>query len=594
MWISLACLSLGLVLAGSPDALWDAEQRKNIPMRDLIAGPVIGVTIGIVSACSSIWTELVFKDQVPFWTAQFWLYLWGTILAAFASILAQVSASAPSTPPKPDSRSTLLPYLAVVTVAALSGLSVAAILKQKDNLVKLVGSSLCITTLYIGQHVLFPLAEEVEARQIVGIGILTVSTWAYNYHKDHGVPDAPSVRNGSGAVYSALDTKENRAGSDSARLQPAGGASPAASSGILPPTPRRLGICAAIILVLATLPPFLPHSARSIKRDFKSFFSPRHIYPVKWEELPTPDTQRCVVESFGNNLEIQKHPSLLADWEERIVRSRCPVYPVPDEGLLFHARWSQNATTATQKSHRLATDAFLATQRLKDGHRLIWWYQAQSDADDAATVLGRSFHERYLQPESPFYPHIEARRIDAEALARGTCASALVHQSMGQSVSDDLERTLILSRHGGIWIDNASVLVRDLTPLIRTGPLVPAEDKHAVSFLVFHRREAGIELTNALMRGTELQDGDSAACDLRSGVVWPRSADPGSRLPPPFRRNRPNDAARGTHRLRGRPEMRRSDLPCPVGDRSETSGRLHGRRRIRIGESRLAAIARHL
>ena len=335
-------------------------------------------------------------------------------------------------------------------------------------------------------------------------------------------------------------------------------------------------------------------SSPRLHDDFKSFFSPRHIYPVKWEELPTPDTQRCVVESFGNNLEIQKHPSLLADWEERIVRSRCPVYPVPDEGLLFHARWSQNATTATQKSHRLATDAFLATQRLKDGHRLIWWYQAQSDADDAATVLGRSFHERYLQPESPFYPHIEARRIDAEALARGTCASALVHQSMGQSVSDDLERTLILSRHGGIWIDNASVLVRDLTPLIRTGPLVPAEDKHAVSFLVFHRREAGIELTNALMRGTELQDGDSAACDLRSGVVWPRSADPGSRLPPPFRRNRPNDAARGTHRLRGRPEMRHSDLPCPVGDRSETSGRLHGRRRIRIGESRLAAIARHL
>ncbi|GAA5871570.1 hypothetical protein JCM3774_006300 [Rhodotorula dairenensis] len=477
MWISLACLSFGLVLAGSPDALWDAEQRKTIPVRDLVAGPVIGLTIGIVSACSSIWTELVFKDQVPFWTAQFWLYLWGTVLAAMASLLAQTSESAAASTPKAGRGNTALPFLAVVVVAAASGLSVAAILKQKDNLVKLVGSSLCITTLYIGQHLLFPLAEEVEARQIIGIGILTVSTWAYNFHKDEGASGAMSAaaqKKVDGAAYSALDTKEDRAGSDLAR-----GSAPAVSS-VLRPTPRRLGICAAVIVMLATLPHFLPRPARSIKRDFKSFFSPRHIYPVSWEELPAPDTQRCIVETFDHHVELEQHPSLLADWEERVVHSRCAVYPVPDAGLLFHARWSGDAATpGARKSHRLATDAFLATQRLKDGHRLIWWYRTESNADDAVTVFGSDFYERYLQPESPFYRYVEVQRIHDEALSRGTCAASLVSGLESPVVPDDLERTLILSRYGGIWIDGASVLMRDLTPLIRTGPLVPTKAKHA-------------------------------------------------------------------------------------------------------------------
>ncbi|GAA5985480.1 hypothetical protein JCM10908_006991 [Rhodotorula pacifica] len=485
MWISLACLSFGLMLAGSPDALWDADQRRTIPLRDLIAGPVIGLTIGIVSACSSIWTELVFKDQVPFWTAQFWLYFWGTVLAAMASFAARDSAPAAvaATTAQRQGLNSTLPYLAVVSIAACSGLSVAFILKQKDNLVKLVGSSLCITTLYIAQHILFPLAEEVESRQIVGIGILTVSTWAYNYHKDSGSPgvSAPLQKGVSSAAYSALDTNDDPSadGGVPARARVAVAASPSAP-GILPPTPRRLGICAVIILILSTLPPFLPQSARSIKRDFKAYFGPRHIYPVGWEQLPTAETQRCVTESFGNQVELEQHSSLLADWEERIVHSKCPVYPVPDTGLLFHARWNGGeAALRSRRSRQLATDAFLATQRLKDGHRLVWWYepddQTHAGTVDPVTVVDAAFRDRYLRPESPYSRFVEVRILDVKALAHGTCAEALVSRPIDKSAQSDFERTLILGRYGGVWIDAGAVLVRDVTPLIRTGPLIPSE-----------------------------------------------------------------------------------------------------------------------
>lgn len=484
MWIALACLSLGLLLAGSPDALWDPDQRATIPLRDMLAGPLVGLTIGIVSAASSIMTELLFQDQVPFWTAQFWLYFWGTVLAVGAALVAQVTSASPTAAAVEQHKSPLGPYLAVMTVAAASGLAVAAILKQRDNLVKLVGSSLCITTLYISQHLLFPLAEAVESRAIIGIGMLTVSTWAYNFYKDvpaTALPPTPMMTTADGSTYSAVDAK----GEELMNLQDRGAASPRmvslepvplpAASSVARPTARRLGVCAIIVIVLAAVPPFLPTPRRSIKRDFKAFFTPRHIFPAHWEDSPDVDERQCVLRSFGNEGEIDQHPSLLADWEERIVRSTCPVYAVPDTGLTYHVMWrvDRAETPATgQLGRQLATDAFLATQRLRDGHRLIWWYPSNSSAPPF--LPGDAFHSRYLVPESPFFDFVEARPLDVDELAGGTCARTLVEGSLGAKTRAELERTLVLARYGGVWLDEASLLVRDLTPLIRTGPLVPS------------------------------------------------------------------------------------------------------------------------
>jgi hypothetical protein len=74
MWVSLAVLTFGLVLAGAPealyDALWEPKLRKTLQVQDLLSGPAIGLTIGVLSGCASIFTELQLKQEVPFWTAQ--------------------------------------------------------------------------------------------------------------------------------------------------------------------------------------------------------------------------------------------------------------------------------------------------------------------------------------------------------------------------------------------------------------------------------------------------------------------------------------------------------------------------------------------
>lgn len=70
MWLSLAVLTFGMVVAGCPEQLWDPEQRVNIRVSDLLSGPLIGLTVGAVSACSSVWTELMLKEKVDFWQAQ--------------------------------------------------------------------------------------------------------------------------------------------------------------------------------------------------------------------------------------------------------------------------------------------------------------------------------------------------------------------------------------------------------------------------------------------------------------------------------------------------------------------------------------------
>ena len=63
-------------------------------------------------------------------------------------------------------------------MTALTGLVVALILRQRDNLVKLVGSSLCITTVFVLQHLFFPVTDGLDFRTTFGIGVLTLATWS--------------------------------------------------------------------------------------------------------------------------------------------------------------------------------------------------------------------------------------------------------------------------------------------------------------------------------------------------------------------------------------------------------------------------------
>jgi mannosyltransferase OCH1-like enzyme len=42
------------------------------------------------------------------------------------------------------------------------------------------------------------------------------------------------------------------------------------------------------------------------------------------------------------------------------------------------------------------------------------------------------------------------------------------------STRSDLIRLLLLSKYGGIWLDADSIPLRDMTPLIRAGPVAPS------------------------------------------------------------------------------------------------------------------------
>lgn len=74
MWLSLVILFVGLLFAGAPealyDSLWDANLRSQIQVKDVALGPMIGLTIAVLSAMASVWTELQLALDVPFWTAQ--------------------------------------------------------------------------------------------------------------------------------------------------------------------------------------------------------------------------------------------------------------------------------------------------------------------------------------------------------------------------------------------------------------------------------------------------------------------------------------------------------------------------------------------
>jgi len=179
MWLSLAVLTCGMVVAGCPEQIWDPQQRRNIQISDFLTGPLIGLTIGSVSACSSIVTELMLKEKVEFWQAQVWLYGWGSLFTGLLAIGANSRVVL-------DSQSTLasLPaFFLVASVTAATGLVVALILRQRDNLVKLVGASLCITTVFVLQHLLFPLTDGLDFRTTFGIGILTVSSLSGSFRE---------------------------------------------------------------------------------------------------------------------------------------------------------------------------------------------------------------------------------------------------------------------------------------------------------------------------------------------------------------------------------------------------------------------------
>ncbi|GAA5834234.1 hypothetical protein JCM3766R1_004496 [Sporobolomyces carnicolor] len=470
MWLSLAVLTGGMVLAGCPEQLWDAEQRANIRVADLLSGPLIGLTVGAVSACSSVWTELMLKEKVEFWQAQFYLYLWAAVFTGLAAIAANSRVVL-------DSQSTLasLPaFFLVASVTAASGLVVALILRQRDNLVKLVGASLCITTVFVLQHVLFPLTDGLGFRSKFGISIVTLATLSYNASKDRLVEPASPRGHVALPIFHDEDSKL---------------ASPSSFASRSLSVPRfrfRLlarRFLAAFILAVVFLYPIslLIPSERSIRRDFNRYFRPRGIQPAAWD-VPIAGKQFDCVRKFSGGGEVNVKSSFLADLGERIAESGCPVYPIPDNGLITHLFW---AGPWRHSSHALTLDAWLVTQPFETSS-LIWWYEGDGPSPE--------FAAKYTGPDSPYRKIVSFRKFD-DRFAHGTCLSRMKEWidpqyqkkvNLPVTTRSDLIRLLLLSKFGGIWLDTDSIPLRDFTPLIRVGPAIASfEDTINNNFLLY-------------------------------------------------------------------------------------------------------------
>ncbi|KAI5475581.1 hypothetical protein MNV49_001137 [Pseudohyphozyma bogoriensis] len=170
-------------------------------------GVALAFAIAVISAATGITTELLLKRRVDFWVAQIWLYFYGALFSLISLLLWDGSKSPSSTPiPSPPPLTALFYNLVLIASTAGTGLIIATILRQKDNLVKLVGSSACITTILLAQPAFFPALRKttLNFRSIASVGGIAVAAWTYHFYKQ--VPVAPSGYVGGSPVLSVRES----------------------------------------------------------------------------------------------------------------------------------------------------------------------------------------------------------------------------------------------------------------------------------------------------------------------------------------------------------------------------------------------------
>ncbi|GAA5881618.1 hypothetical protein JCM3774_006497 [Rhodotorula dairenensis] len=460
MWLSLAILTCGAVIAVSPEELPDPEPPGLLRLANFARAPLVGVVIGAVSACASVWNEVLIKKEIDFWAGQFYLYLWGCLFAGGAAALGGVrgiTLGSPAVPASPAA-STL-----VVAVSAGTGLLAADILRQQDNLVKLIGASLGACSVFVLQHIFYPLVDEVNFHTTFGVGLLTIATYAYDWHKDHA-----DVANqvAAGGDYLELDSTEQGEEAVAEQVGSNGQKEGALLAGRERPSLAWLSGVLGFVIVVSAVLTMLPVPEQSIRKDLKEYFTPLKLPPAQWD-VPVRDLD-CLLRFSGGG-EIHHNASFIADLEERIGESGCPVFPIPDAGLITHLYWSGPWKPNT---HALTIDTWLATQRWRSSH-LIWWYEGEGPPLEWAS--------RYTDRDSPYRELVEFRQFD-DSLAEGTCLADMpewydvaYRQKVKMPIQSrsDLVRILLLAKFGGLWLDADSIPLRDLTPLLRMGPVVP-------------------------------------------------------------------------------------------------------------------------
>jgi UDP-sugar transporter A1/2/3 len=188
-WWSLLFICIGVVLFNIPKSTTAGAVNGNDGEANWYIAPLAGGVIAMLSALASIFSETLTKSG-GFWESQAWLYFWGIV---FATASYPISTKFYGMTKEADNfqgemlqwRTLLGPASMLTAVTAGVGLIVAVLLRMRDNLLKLVGTSATIVTIAATQYLLIPKLREgsLTPWKVFGGGLVTVATWCYNYYQ---------------------------------------------------------------------------------------------------------------------------------------------------------------------------------------------------------------------------------------------------------------------------------------------------------------------------------------------------------------------------------------------------------------------------
>jgi solute carrier family 35 (UDP-sugar transporter), member A1/2/3 len=194
-WAALALMTIGMIVYDLPSDFVsltvfgsqpsDIDNPAPVEQITSAAGFFIGILISLISGFTSTYTEMILKQKTPFWVAQTWLYTFGS-LASVAIYSVWGGYNKTDTELSNSILQTVCLHASLIAVTSGTGLLIANILRKKDNLVKLVGTSASIIVIIVVEVLVFPAhrATTLNPQTMVGVVTIGVSTWAYNQFKD--------------------------------------------------------------------------------------------------------------------------------------------------------------------------------------------------------------------------------------------------------------------------------------------------------------------------------------------------------------------------------------------------------------------------
>jgi hypothetical protein len=212
--------------------------------------------------------------------------------------------------------------------------------------------------------------------------------------------------------------------------------------------------------------------------------------------------------------------SPLHDFDRWAAGTGCGSEPVP--GILrYHVAWTGPYEHVREDLDALI-QSFLTTQDTKRSRLTFWLIEMEPDPTDP-------FQQQYQG-----HPAVEFVRGDMSILAQGTAMEGKPEfldldwstVKKGPRWRANLFRILILHKHGGVWVDTDSLLLRDLRPLVEFAGEFASKltmshyyNNNAMAF------RAGSSLGAKMIEdvvATPFQDGERKYCKYVGSPCYPK------------------------------------------------------------------------